>query len=88
MAEVMALKATSWLTAMAVEHLSGYFAESVEEGIGKWSNKLQSVLASPEMKAIEGERAGVQLVETQLPALCVHEEVCSPLVESVSASYL
>lgn len=86
MAEVMALKATSWLTAMAVEHLSGYFAESVEEGIGKWSNKLQSVLASPEMKAIEGERAGVQLVETQLPALCVHEEVCCPLV--VSASYL
>eukprot|EP00903_Cladosiphon_okamuranus_P006311 g6188.t1 len=56
MVDVVAFKATSWLTAMAVEHLSGYFAEGVEEGIGKWSKELQNIMASSEMKAIEGMR--------------------------------
>ncbi len=55
MAEVAGFQATSWLTAMAVEHLSGYFAKSVEEGIGKWSKNLHDITASREMKAIEGE---------------------------------
>lgn len=52
----MALRAGHWLTAMAVEHLSGYFADSVEMGVGKWSNKLKNLTASQEIRAIEGER--------------------------------
>eukprot|EP00903_Cladosiphon_okamuranus_P014201 g13194.t1 len=49
-----AYKATSWLTAMAVENLSRYFSESVEHGIGKWSKELQNIISSREMRAIEG----------------------------------
>lgn len=53
----MAELAVTWVTAMAIESLAGYFTNGVEEGVGKWSKNLHDITASRELKAIEGEQA-------------------------------
>lgn len=51
---MMAIDAVSWATAMAVEHIASYIADTMETSMVRWKDQMSNLTTSEESKAIEG----------------------------------
>lgn len=68
MAEILAWRLGSWLTAIAVENLAGYFLEGAGGVVANWCKSLHHLISSVEHRAITGDEAPA--LSPLLPSFC------------------